>query len=193
MFNSLWLHGLYPTTLIHRILQARILEWIAISFSNYLIIQQSHYWADTWENNNIKRHMYLNVQFRSLSHVWLFLTPWTAACQASLSITNSQSLLKLMSIVLVMPSTYLILCCPFSCLQSSPALESFPMFTEALLSIARIWKQSKCPLTDERIKIWYIYTMELQPKMEKFYNTQQNKTRSCLWLRSWTPYCQIQA
>ena len=47
-----------------------------------------------------------------LSHVWLFVTPWTAACQASLSITNSWSLLKLMSIELVMPSNHLILCHP---------------------------------------------------------------------------------
>ena len=48
--------------------------------------------------------------FQSLSRVQLFVTPWTAACQASLSITNSQSLLKLMSIELVMPSKHLILC-----------------------------------------------------------------------------------
>ena len=47
-----------------------------------------------------------------LSHVRLFATPWTAACQASLSITNSQSLLKLMSIELVMPSSHLIFCHP---------------------------------------------------------------------------------
>ena len=47
-----------------------------------------------------------------LSHVRLFVTPWTAACQASLSITNSRSLLKPMSIELVMPSTHLILCHP---------------------------------------------------------------------------------
>ena len=50
--------------------------------------------------------------FSSFNHVWLFATPWTAACQASLSITNSQSLLKFMSIELVMPSNHLILCCP---------------------------------------------------------------------------------
>ena len=49
---------------------------------------------------------------QSLSHVRLFETPWTAACQASLSITNSQSLLKLMSMESVMPSNHLILCCP---------------------------------------------------------------------------------
>ena len=47
-----------------------------------------------------------------LSHVRLFATPWTAACQASLSITNSRSLLKLMSIESMMPSNHLILCCP---------------------------------------------------------------------------------
>ena len=49
---------------------------------------------------------------QSLSHVWLFVTPWTAAHQASLSITNSQSLLKLMSMKLVIPSNHLILCYP---------------------------------------------------------------------------------
>ena len=48
---------------------------------------------------------------QSLSHVWLFATPWTAAHQSSLSITNSQSLLRLMSVESVMPSNYLILCC----------------------------------------------------------------------------------
>ena len=49
---------------------------------------------------------------QSFSCVRLFATPWTAACQASLSITNSQSLLKLMSIESVMPSNHLVLCCP---------------------------------------------------------------------------------
>ena len=53
-----------------------------------------------------------------LSCIWLFVTLWTAACQASLSITNSQSLLKLMSIELVMPSNYLILCHPLLLLPS---------------------------------------------------------------------------
>ena len=56
-----------------------------------------------------------SVQFSSvelLSCVRLFATPWTTACQASLSITNSQILLKLVSIESVMPSNHLILCCP---------------------------------------------------------------------------------
>ena len=59
---------------------------------------------------NFSLYQFGSVQ--SLSHVWLFAIPWTAARQASLSITNSQSLLKLMSIELVMPSNHLILCCP---------------------------------------------------------------------------------
>ena len=59
--------------------------------------------------------LYRSVQFssvQSLSRVRLFATPWIIACQASLSITNSQSLLQLMSIESVMPSNHLILCCP---------------------------------------------------------------------------------
>ena len=53
-----------------------------------------------------------------LSHVWLFVTPWTEARQASLSIANFKSLLKLMSIELVMPNNHLILCCPLLLLPS---------------------------------------------------------------------------
>ena len=62
--------------------------------------------------------MFSSVQ--SLSRVWLFVTPWTAARQASLSITNSRSLLKLMSIKLVMPSSHLILCHPLLFLPPIP-------------------------------------------------------------------------
>ena len=70
--------------------------------------------------------LYQSVQW--LSCVQLFATPWTAAHQASLSITNSWSLLRLMSIELVMPSNHLILCLPFSPrLQSFPASGSFQM------------------------------------------------------------------
>ena len=65
---------------------------------------------------------------QSLSHVRLFAAPWTAACQASLPLTISQSLLKLMSIEPVMPSNLLTLCHPFSsCLPSFQASGSFLM------------------------------------------------------------------
>ena len=69
--------------------------------------------------------MFSSVQ--SLNCVWLFATSWTAARQASLSITNSRSAPKPMSIGLVMPSNHLILCHPFSCPQSFPVSGSFPM------------------------------------------------------------------
>ena len=65
---------------------------------------------------------------QKLSRVWLFATPSISARQASLSITNSQSSPKLMSIELVMPSSHLILCCPLLLLpQSLLASGSFPM------------------------------------------------------------------
>ena len=57
---------------------------------------------------------------QSLSHVQLFATPWTAACQASLSITYSWSLPKFMSIESAMPSSHLILCCPLLLLPPIP-------------------------------------------------------------------------
>ena len=66
---------------------------------------------------------FLKVQFssvQSLSCVWLFATPWIAARQASLSITNSWNLSKLMSIESVMPSSHLMLCCPLLLLPPIP-------------------------------------------------------------------------
>ena len=71
---------------------------------------------------------------QSLSHVQLFVTSWTAAHQASLSITNSQSLLKLISIKSVMPCNLLILCCPLLLLPSIfPSIRVFS--SESVLRI----------------------------------------------------------
>ena len=68
---------------VHRIFQERILEWVAMPFSAFSSVQ-------------------------SLSRVWIFAIPWTAACQASLSITNSQSLLKLLTVESVMSSSFVL-------------------------------------------------------------------------------------
>ena len=77
-----------------------------------------------WATHNLDCFSFVSsVQFssfQSLSHVWLFETPWITACQDSLSITNSQSLLKLMSIELVTISSHLILCCPLLLLPPIP-------------------------------------------------------------------------
>ena len=69
-----------------------------------------------------------SIQFssvQSLSCVWLSVTPWIAACQASLSINNSRSLLKLMPIESVMPSSHLILCRPLLLLPPIPPIRVF--------------------------------------------------------------------
>ena len=81
-----------------------------------------------WQTESLPLHHLSELLFvQSLSCVQLFATPWTAACQASLSFTISQDLLKLMSIESVMPSNHLILSRLFSsCLQSLPASGSFP-------------------------------------------------------------------
>ena len=100
------------------ILQARTLEWVAYTFSS----GSSHprNWtrlsclAGRFFTNLAIRETPLHIfsSVESLSCVQLFATPWTAACQASLSITNSQTLPKLTSTESVMPSNHLIVCYP---------------------------------------------------------------------------------
>ena len=82
-----------------------------------------------WVGMKKIENCWFRIQFssvQSLSRVWLFATPWIAALQASLSITNSWSLPKLMSIESVMPSSHLILCCPLVLLPPiSPSIRVF--------------------------------------------------------------------
>ena len=116
---------------VHGILQARILEWVAYPFSRGS--SQPRNWirvsciaGQFFTNWVIRKPFSLHSTWyylgfssvQSLSRVWLFATPWTTAHQASLSITNSWSLLKLTSIESVMPSNHLILCYPLLLLPS---------------------------------------------------------------------------
>ena len=84
-----------------------------------------------------------SVQFssaQSLSPVWLFATPWTPECQASLSITNTWSLLKRMSIELVMPSNQPILCHPLNLLPSIfPSIRVFPNESALCIRWPKCW------------------------------------------------------
>ena len=108
-----------PGSSVRRILHTRRLEWVAIPFS------RETSWPRDWTPNllhcksiHTSKH---SVQFSSvqlLSLVRLFVTPWTAAHQASLSFTKPWSLLKLMFIELVMPSNHLIFCRPLLLLPS---------------------------------------------------------------------------
>ena len=81
--------------------------------------------------------VFSSVQLQLLSHAQLFATPWNAACQASLSITNSWSLPKLMAMESVMPSNHLILCRPLLLLQVFPSIRIFS--NESVLRIR--WPQ----------------------------------------------------
>ena len=80
---------------------------------------------------------------QSLSHAWLFAAPWTAACQAPLSITSSQSLLKLMSIESVMPSNHLILCHPLLLLPAIlPSIRIFSNVSVLHIRWPKYWSFS---------------------------------------------------
>ena len=124
-FSHVWLFdpkdGSPPGSSVHGILQARILEWVAMPSSRgiFLTLGSNHRFLCLllcrwilYPLSHLGSSANWFCSFQPLSHVWLFVTPWTSAHQASLSNTNSQSLPKPMSIKLVMPSNHLILCHP---------------------------------------------------------------------------------
>ena len=117
-FADLWLYKyMFIISITRRIVLVKSIKW---------------YW-----NILIQRHQINSLPFssvQSLSWVRLFAIPWTAACQCSLSITNSWSLLKIMSIASVMPANHLILCCPLLVLPSTfPSIRVFS--SESVLPI----------------------------------------------------------
>ena len=131
-----------PGSSIHGIFQARVLEGGASAFSGcFLSWSNCHsvYLSFQGRGSPPARVMNCGLQspkcfciswvlfssVQSLSHVQLFATPWTTACQASLSITNSQSLLKFISIESVMPSNHLILCHPLLQPSIFPSIRVF--------------------------------------------------------------------
>ena len=87
-------------------------------------------------------HVYQFISVQSLSHVQLFVTPLTEACQASLSITNSWSLLKLMSIESVMPSNHLILSHPLLKSSVFPSIRVFSSESVPHISWPKCWSFS---------------------------------------------------
>ena len=132
---------------------------------------------------------------RFLSHVQLFATPWTAAFQASMSITNSKSLLKLMSIELVMPSNHLILCRPL--LLPPSIFPSIRVFSnESVLHIRwpKYWSFSFSisPSNEHSglisFRIYWFYLLAVRGTL-KFSNTTVQKhqffsTQPSLWSNS---------
>ena len=96
------------------------------------------------------------ISVQSLSRVWLFVTLWAVACQASLSITSSQSLLKLMSIKSVMPSNHLILCCPLLYLPSMfPSIRVFSSKSVLPIRWPKYWSFSFSIVFPMNIQDWF--------------------------------------
>ena len=95
-----WLHGNTPSQTTKHSASLSSCQW------GHSPLQSSSTEWELWNGESL----FIVVLVQSFSSVWLFVTPWTATHQASLSITNSWSLLKLMSLDLVMPSNHLILC-----------------------------------------------------------------------------------
>ena len=111
-----------------------------ISFPKKILCLMFH-----WRSGAKKwvRGFVIVVVVQSLSRVQLFVTPWIAACQASLSFTISQSLLQLMSVESVMPSNHLILCLPLLTLPSIfPSIRVFSSESAVHIKWPKYWSFS---------------------------------------------------
>ena len=98
------------------------------------------FWQQLMSKKVVSSHQFSSVQL--LSHVWLFATPWITARQASLSITNSWSLLKLMSIESVLLSSHLILCHPLLLPPIPPSIRVFSKESTLLMRWPKYWSFS---------------------------------------------------
>ena len=126
-----------------------------------------------------------SVQFssvQSLSHVWLFATPWIVARQASLSITNSQSSPKPMSIESVMPSSHLILCRPLFLLPLiPPRIRVFSNESTLCMRWPKYWSFSINPYNEcsglISFRIDWLDLLEVQGTLKIFFNTTVQKNQ----------------
>ena len=127
--------------LLHSVLQGQIFLLLQV-FLDFLLLHSSplywkrHLFGVLILEILVALHQFSSVQ--SLSHVQLFVTPWIAACQASLSNTNSWSLLRLMSIKSVMPSSHLILSSPFSSTSNSSQHQSLFQWVNSSHLVAKV-------------------------------------------------------
>ena len=101
------------------------------------------------------KYIYFLSSVQLLSRFWLFATPWTAALQASLSITNSQSLPKFMSIESVIPSNHVILCCPLLLLPSIfPRISVFSNESALRIRWPKYWSFSSTSVLPMNTQDW---------------------------------------
>ena len=117
-----------------------------MSIDNWKIMDENISWKKNWKQWSV------SVQ---LSRVRLFATPWTAVCQASLSITNSRSSPKLMSIESVMPSNHLIFCCPLLPLPSIfPSIRVFSNESTLHMRCPKYWSFSFSIILPKKSQGW---------------------------------------
>ena len=116
----------------------KYLLWLIIKLFDSIYYSCFNY-SNIWLISIISPQLTYSGSVQSISHVQLFVIPWTAACQASLSFINSWSLLKLMSTESVMPSNHLILFCPLLLLTS--IFPSIRVFSNELVLLIR-WTKS---------------------------------------------------
>ena len=137
---------------------------LSASFSclSHLLVSSPVFPGITSQGNNLYSNPCLSItSVQSLSRVWLFATPWTAAHQASLSNTNSRSLLKLMSIELVMPSNHFILHRPLLLLPS--IFPSIRIFSKESVLIR--WPKYGCfsfTISWRMVNEWIVWTNFLE-------------------------------
>ena len=164
--------------------------------STHLITSQRHYhlipshWGFqcmNWGGHKHTAHKNLVQSVQWLSHVQLFATPWTATCQASLSITNSWSLIKLMSIESVMPSSHLILCRPFLLLPSIfPSIRVFSNESVFCIRWPKYWRFrfSISPSNEYSglisFRIDWLYLLAIQGTLKSLLQHHSSKA-SILW------------
>ena len=122
------------------------------------LLEGSDIWFQIWRISKYSQAELDQAQFtsvQSLSRVWLFVTPWTTACPASLSITNLWSLPKLMSIESVMPSNRLILCHPLLLLPSIfPSIKVFSNESALRIGGQSIWVTASTSVLPTNTQDW---------------------------------------
>ena len=129
-------YGLFPQT------ECWYVQFILLAFFS-LVFNQEIEWVAYGKKWSVLHVLFWDISsVQSLSHVWLFATPWTAACQASLSITNSRSLLKLMSIESMMLSNHLIFCHPLLLPSILPSIRVFCSESVLCISWPKYWSFS---------------------------------------------------
>ena len=140
--------------------------WRIIALQNFAVFCQTSAWIS---------HQFSSVQ--SLSHVRLFVTPWITARQASLSITNSWSSLRLMSIESVMPSSHLILCCPLFLLPPvPPSIRVFSNESALCLRWPKYWSFSFSIIPSK--EHWNMYNIIYEMNCQSRFNAWDRVLRA---------------